>query len=55
MSKPKLRKKVIVKSWALMAHACNPSYSQGGDQEDLSLKPVQVNSLQDPILKTANT
>jgi hypothetical protein len=34
-----------------VAHACNPSYSGGRDQEDHSSKPVQANSLQDPILK----
>jgi hypothetical protein len=27
-----------------MAHASNPSYSGGRDQEDLSLKPAQANS-----------
>jgi hypothetical protein len=31
-------------SWVLMAHASNPSYSGGRDQEDLSLKPAQANS-----------
>jgi hypothetical protein len=31
---------------ALLAHACNPSYSGGSDQEDLSsTKPAQANSL----------
>jgi hypothetical protein len=34
-----------------VAHACNPSYSGGRDQEDLSSKPTQANSSQDPILK----
>jgi hypothetical protein len=34
-----------------MAHACNPSYSGGRDQEDCSSKPAQANSSQDPILK----
>jgi hypothetical protein len=33
----------------LVAHACNPSYSGGRDQEDL--KPVWANSSQDPISK----
>jgi hypothetical protein len=37
--------------WAPVAHACNPSYSGGRDQEDGSLKPAQANSSQDPILK----
>jgi hypothetical protein len=34
-----------------MAHACNPSYSEGRDQEDHSLKPAQANSLWDGISK----
>jgi hypothetical protein len=29
---------------ALVAHACNPSYPEGRDQEDHSSKPVQANS-----------
>jgi hypothetical protein len=29
---------------ALVAHACNPSYSGGRDQEDCGSKPVQANS-----------
>jgi hypothetical protein len=36
-----------------VAHACNPSYSGGRDQEDS--KPAQANSLQDPISKEPNT
>jgi hypothetical protein len=35
----------------LVAHACNPSYSGGRDQEDQGLKPAQANSSQDPISK----
>jgi hypothetical protein len=35
-----------------VAHACNPTYTGGRDQEDLGLKPAQANSLWDPILKT---
>jgi hypothetical protein len=31
-----------------MAHACNPSYLGGRDEEDLSSKAAQANSLQDP-------
>jgi hypothetical protein len=31
--------------------ACNPSYSEGRDQEDHSLKPAWANSFQDPISK----
>jgi hypothetical protein len=38
-----------------VAHACNPSYSGGRDQEDHGLKPAQENSSQDPILKIPNT
>jgi hypothetical protein len=38
----------------MVAHTCNPSYSGGRDQEDLSLKPAQENSLRDPILKIPN-
>jgi hypothetical protein len=34
-----------------VAHACNPSYSGGRDQEDQSSKPARANSLQDPISK----
>jgi hypothetical protein len=34
---------------APMAHACNPSYSGGRDQEDPSSKPAWVNSSQDTI------
>jgi hypothetical protein len=29
---------------ALVAHACNPSYSGGRDQEDPVSKPAQANS-----------
>jgi hypothetical protein len=31
-------------SWVLVAHACNPSYSGGRDQEDCGLRPAQENS-----------
>jgi hypothetical protein len=34
-----------------VAHAFNPSYPGGRDQEDHSLKPAQANSSQHPILK----
>jgi hypothetical protein len=34
-----------------MAHACNPSYSGGRDQEDQGSKQAQANSSQDTILK----
>jgi hypothetical protein len=33
------------------AHACNPSYSGGRDQEDHSSKLAWANSLRDPISK----
>jgi hypothetical protein len=32
-------------SWALVARACNSSYSGGRDQEDQGSKPAQANSL----------
>jgi hypothetical protein len=35
----------------LVAHACNPSYSEGRDQEDCGSKPAWANSSRDPILK----
>jgi hypothetical protein len=35
----------------LVAHACNPSYSGGRDQEDRGSKSAQANSLRDPISK----
>jgi hypothetical protein len=38
-------------SWVLVAHFCNPSYSEGRDQEDYSSKPTQANSSRDHILK----
>jgi hypothetical protein len=31
--------------WALVAHACNPSYSGGRDQGDHGSKPVRSNTL----------
>jgi hypothetical protein len=41
-------------SQALVAHACNPSYSEGRDLEDQGSKPAQANSLQDPISKISH-
>jgi hypothetical protein len=38
-------------NWALVAHACNPSYSEGRDQEDHSSKPAWPNTSRDPIWK----
>jgi hypothetical protein len=43
--------KILLQGWAKVAHVCNPGYSGGRDQEDLSSKPARANSLQDPILK----
>jgi hypothetical protein len=34
-----------------VAHACDPSYSGGRNQEDHGSKPAWANSLQDPISK----
>jgi hypothetical protein len=34
-----------------VAHACNPSYTGGSNQEDHGSKPAQANSSQDPVLK----
>jgi hypothetical protein len=36
---------------APVAHACNPSYSEGSDQEDHSSKPAQANSSLRPYLE----
>jgi hypothetical protein len=38
-----------LESWVPVAHAYNPSYSGGTDQEDQGLKPAQANSSRDPI------
>jgi hypothetical protein len=40
---------------APVAHACNPFYSGGRDQEDRSSKPPQTNNSWDPILKNLVT
>jgi hypothetical protein len=45
----------MVLSQAPVAHACNPSYSGGRDQEDQGLKPACANSSQDSISKMPNT
>jgi hypothetical protein len=39
-------------SQALVAHAYNPSYLGGTNQEDRGSKPAQASSLRDPISKT---
>jgi hypothetical protein len=41
-------KNIKIISQAPVAHACNPNYSGGRDQEDHSAKLAQANSLQDP-------
>jgi hypothetical protein len=40
--------------WALVAHACNPSYSGSRHQEDHGLRPVWENSSQAPNSKIPN-
>jgi hypothetical protein len=37
--------------WALVAHACNPSYSGGRDQEDHDSKSALANSLKSYLKK----
>jgi hypothetical protein len=43
---PKIRR-----SWAPVAHTCNPSYLGGWDQEDHGLNPAEENSSLNPISK----
>jgi hypothetical protein len=38
-----------------VAHARNPSYSGGRNQEDRGSKPIQANSSQDPISKKTSS
>jgi hypothetical protein len=45
------KKKVAGK---LVAHACNPSYSGGRDQEAHSSRPARANSFLDPSQKKKN-
>jgi hypothetical protein len=40
-----------VGNWASVAHACNPSYSGGRDEENHSSKSAQANSSRDLISK----
>jgi hypothetical protein len=47
--------KNFTRSWALVAHVYNNSYSGGRDQEDQGLKRAWANSLQEPILEIPNT
>jgi hypothetical protein len=42
---------MMILSQVPVAHACNPSYLGGRDQEDHGLKQARANSSQDPILK----
>jgi hypothetical protein len=41
-----------MRSQALVAHACNPSYLGVSDRENCDSRPAQVNRSQDPISKT---
>jgi hypothetical protein len=43
--------KIFHYSQAPVAHACNPSYLGGRDQEDQDSNSAQANSLRDPNLK----
>jgi hypothetical protein len=45
------KKKTMHRNQVPVAHTCNPSYSGGRDQKDLSSKPAQANNSWDPILK----
>jgi hypothetical protein len=47
----KTKTKTTPPSQALVAHACNLSYSGGRDQEHLGSNPAWANSLQDLISK----
>jgi hypothetical protein len=47
--------KIFKCSRVLVAHACNPSCSEGRNQEDQSSEPAQANSSRDPISKIPNT
>jgi hypothetical protein len=52
---PRTTTKNVIGSQVPEAHACNPSYSGGRNQEDHGLKPTQANSSQDPITKKSIT
>jgi hypothetical protein len=45
----------VILSWVLVAHAYNPSYLRGRDQEDCSLKPIWPNSSRYSVSKIPNT
>jgi hypothetical protein len=42
-----------MEGWVLVAHTCNPSYSDGSDQEDHGSKPAQANCSPDSYLKNS--
>jgi hypothetical protein len=46
---------MINSGWMPAAHACNPSYSGGRDENYLGSKPAQENSSRNPIMKITNT
>jgi hypothetical protein len=48
------KKEVISNLLGMVAQACNPSYSEGRDQEDHGSKPGGANSSWDPISKNSN-
>jgi hypothetical protein len=48
-------KNTVEKCWALVAHACNPTYSGRRDEEDHGLKTSQTNSSRASISKIPNT
>jgi hypothetical protein len=41
----------VEESRSPVAHACNPSYSEGREEKDCGSKPAQANSWRDPIAK----
>jgi hypothetical protein len=49
-----LKSKEYYSGQALVALTCDPSYSEGRDQEDCGLRPVQANSSAKPYLKKKN-
>jgi hypothetical protein len=53
--KTKNKTKQNKKGQAPVAYTCNPSYSEGKDQEDHSLKLARANRSRDPISKIPNT
>jgi hypothetical protein len=55
MFKETVKARILNTTWVPVAHACNPCYSGGRDQEGCSLKPAWANSSQDPISKKTIT